>query len=51
MKLLKEQEHRRRRVVPVDRETLSMLREYVERGGPVEREGKRLIFGINRHRA
>jgi integrase/recombinase XerD len=51
MKLVKEQEHRRQRVLPIDNETLSMLREYIERGGPVLREGKRLIFGINRHRA
>ncbi len=28
-----------------------MLKEYVQRGGPVIREGRRLIFGINRHRA
>jgi integrase/recombinase XerD len=28
-----------------------MLREYVERGGPVLKNGKRLLFGINRHRA
>jgi integrase/recombinase XerD len=28
-----------------------MLKEYVQRGGPVLRDGKRLIFGINRHRA
>ena len=28
-----------------------MIREYVERGGPVERNGRMLIFGINRHRA
>ena len=51
MKLLKEQEHRRQRVLPIDNETLGMLREYVERGGPVIQGGKRLIFGINRHRA
>lgn len=44
-------EHRRQRVLPVDSETLSMLREYVRRGGPILRDGKRLIFGINRHRA
>ena len=50
MKLLKEQEHRRQRVLPIDNQTLSMLREYIERGGPVLRDGKRLIFGINRHR-
>ena len=51
MKLLEEQEHRRQRVLPIDSQTLDMLKEYVERGGPVIRNGKRLIFGINRHRA
>jgi integrase/recombinase XerD len=30
---------------------LAMLKEYIERGGPVVRGGKKLIFGINRHRA
>ena len=28
-----------------------MIREYIERGGPVVHGGKKLIFGINRHRA
>jgi len=51
MAMLKEQEHRRQRVLPIDKETLGMLGEYIERGGPVMRDGKRLIFGINRHRA
>ena len=51
MKLAKEQEHRRQRVLPLDSQTLDMLKEYIERGGPVIRNGKRLIFGINRHRA
>jgi len=51
MRLLKEEEHRRQRVLPIDNETLDMLKEYIERGGPVLRDGKRLIFGINRHRA
>jgi len=46
-----EQHHRRQRVLPVDGDTLRLLEEYVQRGGPVEREGKTLIFGINRHRA
>jgi len=46
-----EQQHRRQRVLPIDRDTLKMLKEYIERGGPVLRDGKRLIFGINRHRA
>lgn len=47
----KELEHRRLRTLPVDADTLSMLREYIRRGGPVTRKGSRLIFGINRHRA
>ena len=46
-----QQEHRRQRVLPVDSETLSTLKDYIRRGGPVLRDGKRLIFGINRHRA
>jgi integrase/recombinase XerD len=49
--LIQQQEHRRQRVLPLDKDTLSLLREYVRRGGPVIREGRRLIFGINRHRA
>jgi integrase/recombinase XerD len=48
---VEEQQHRRQRVLPVDSDTLKVLRNYVERGGPVIRDGKRLIFGINRHRA
>ena len=34
----------------MDNDTLRVLREYVRRGGPVLRDGKKLIFGINRHR-
>jgi integrase/recombinase XerD len=48
---IEQQEQRRQRVLPIDRNTLSILEEYIERGGPVLRDGKRLIFGINRHRA
>jgi integrase/recombinase XerD len=47
----REGEHRRQRILPIDKETLAMLKEYIERGGPVLKNGKRLIFGINRHRA
>lgn len=47
----KELEHRKVRTLPLDRETLTMLRRYIRRGGPVVRDGKKLIFGINRHRA
>ena len=46
-----ERQHRRMRTLPIDDETLKLLREYINRGGVVTRGGKRLIFGINRHRA
>jgi integrase/recombinase XerD len=46
-----EQEHRRQRVLPIDADTMDLLKEYIERGGPVVKEGKPFIFGINRHRA
>ena len=46
-----EQEHRRQRVLPLDNETLKLLKEYIERGGPIVKDGKKLIFGVNRHRA
>jgi len=45
-----EQQHCRQRILPVDSNTLKLFKEYVERGGPVVRDGKRLIFNINRHR-
>jgi integrase/recombinase XerD len=47
----REQEHHRKRVLPVDQETLSMIKEFISRGGPVTKDGKQLFFGINRHRA
>ena len=46
-----ERERRRLRTLPVDKESLELLRSYITRGGPVSRHGKQLIFGINRHRA
>jgi integrase/recombinase XerD len=46
-----ELQHRRQRALPVDKETLKMLREFIKHGGPVVKGGERLIFGINRHRA
>jgi len=48
---VEEQQHRRQRVLPIDKDTLKMLKEYIKRGGPVLRDGKGFIFGINRHRA
>jgi integrase/recombinase XerD len=47
----RELEHRRQRTLPIDALTLAILREYIDRGSPVLRDGKRFIFGINRHRA
>jgi integrase/recombinase XerD len=38
-------------LLPVDEETLNRLKDYISRGGPVERNGRKIIFGINRHRA
>jgi integrase/recombinase XerD len=47
----REQEHCRMRTLPLDGDTLQMLQLYIYRGGLVKRDGKTLLFGINRHRA
>ncbi len=44
-------EHRRVRSLPIDGETVEMIRKYIADRGPVVRDGKTLLFGINRHRA
>lgn len=44
-------EHCRMRTIPLDNKTMEILKEYVNRGGPVKADNKTLIFGINRHRA
>jgi integrase/recombinase XerD len=44
-------QNRKMRTLPVDRETMAMMREFIRKGGPVVKNGKMLIFGINRHRA
>ena len=49
--ITQQQEHRRVRTLPLDSDTLEMLRDYIQRGGPFRRQDKRLIFGINRHRS
>ena len=51
MPIHKEQEHRRQRITPIDKEILDMIKEFDKQGGPVIKNGKRLLFGINRHRA
>ena len=49
--LTRYEEPRRVRTLPIDGDTLKMLKDYICRGGPVSQKGKVLIFGINRHRA
>ncbi len=44
-------EHRRQRALPLDDELVTLLREYISKGSPISRNGKCLLFGINRHRA
>ena len=39
------------RTIPLDTDTLKLLQDYIERGGPVKRGERTLIFNINRHRA
>ena len=46
-----EMEYHRQRSLPIDKETLDLLEDYIKRGGAVSQNSKRLIFGINRHRA
>ena len=48
---IEQQEHRRQRILPVDADSMVMLREYIRQGGPVVRDAKTMLFGINRHRA
>ncbi|AMU85980.1 tyrosine-type recombinase/integrase [Dehalococcoides mccartyi] len=46
-----EKEHHRYRSLPVDKDTLDLLKEYIKRGGAVSRNGKRIVFSLTRHRA
>jgi integrase/recombinase XerD len=46
-----EKEHHRYRSLPVDKDTLAMLKEYISRGGPVSKHGNRLLFDMTRYRA
>ncbi len=46
-----EREHRRQRILPVDKDTLDMLKEYIDHGGPVSENGRQLLFGIGREHA
>ena len=46
-----EKEHRRYRSLPVDKNTLAMLKEYITRGGVVPGRGERFLFNVSRYRA
>jgi integrase/recombinase XerD len=48
--IAKAQEHRRVRTIPVDKETLKMLEDFIKGGGSVKRGNKYLLFPFNRHR-
>ncbi|MFW6116527.1 MAG: tyrosine-type recombinase/integrase [bacterium] len=39
-------EHRRQRVLPLDDETLELLKQYIQRGGPVIKGDKKMILAI-----
>ncbi len=49
--IAEEKQRRRMRTLPIDARAVELLRKYIDCGGPVVKEGKTLIFGINRHRA
>jgi len=46
-----QREKQRLRTIPLDQGTIDLLKTYIERGGAVEKDGKKFIFNINRHRA
>ena len=39
------------RAIPMDQDTLALLMDYLDKGGPVDMDGRTFLFGINRHRA
>jgi integrase/recombinase XerD len=48
---INEHESRRQRILPIDQDTLNLLKEYLDQDGPIVKDRKQFIFGINRHRA
>jgi integrase/recombinase XerD len=48
--VIKAHEHCRVRTLPIDDETSEMLEHFIKHGGPVSRNGKLLLFCVNRHR-
>ncbi len=47
----RQQESHRVRQVPIDKQTLDMMKGFIERGNAVNRNGQRLVFGIGRTQA
>ena len=45
------QESRRQRILPLDKGTLAMLREFIDGGGPIMKDGRQLLFPIGRNQA
>ena len=45
------QESRRQRILPLDKSTAAMLRELIDHGVPVAKDGRRLLFPIGRNQA
>ena len=46
-----EKEYPRVRILPIDSDTLRMIRDYIDHGGPVSHNGRQLLFGITRRHA
>jgi integrase/recombinase XerD len=49
--LAQEQQHRRVRTLPIDKETLNMLRDYIEQRDRAAKNGRCLLFAISRGQA
>jgi len=47
----RQQEHRRIRTLPVDRDILEMLRDHIDSNQAISHDDSVLLFGLNRHRA
>jgi len=46
-----EKEHRRQRTLPLDKGTLGMLKDYIDRGGTLSQNGRQFLFGVRRRQA
>jgi integrase/recombinase XerD len=44
-------EQHRRRAVPIDRDTLDLIRTYIKPGGATLKDGRRMLFSLSRQRA